>query len=231
MIEMIASRVKEAKALCPDVEFACEDMTRAEKEFALQAVKAALDAGAQRITLCDSAGLSMPEEMAALVKEVKELAGDKATLGVRCGNELGLAAACAVAALQAGADEIKTACGDETGLDAAIVAHILRYRGADLSLESTLDGTRVNRTATELAALLTTVPGKATAFNGHAFPDGSKDMLPAQADGDALAQAVKALGYDLTEEDMAHVQEAMEREVKGRSLNRAELEAIVLSVA
>lgn len=231
VIEMIEQRVKEAKALCADVEFACEDMTRGEKEFAMQAVKAAVAAGAERITICDSAGLSMPEEMAALVREVKNLVGDSVVLGVRCGNELGLAAACAVSALQAGADEIKTACEDETSLDAAIVAHILRYRGADLGLESSLDATRINRTAAELAALLTTVPGKATPFDGHAFPDGSKNMLPAQADGEALSAAVKALGYDLNEEDMAHVQESLEREAKGRALNRAELEAIVLSVA
>lgn len=231
VIDMIAACVQEAKALCADVEFACEDMTRAEKDFAMKAVKAALDAGAERITLCDSAGLSLPEEMAALVKEVKQLVGEKAVLSVRCGNELGLAAACTLSALQAGADEIKTAYEDETALNAGIVAHILRYRGADLALESTLDGTRINRTATELNSLLNAVPGKATPFDGHTFPDAQKGILSAHADGDALSDAVKALGYDLNEEDMAHVQEAMEREGKGRALNRAELEAIILSVA
>jgi len=231
VIEMIGQRVQEARALCDDVEFACEDMTRAEKEFALQAIKTAVDAGAQRITLCDSAGLSLPEEIAAWVKEVKALIGENVVLGVRCGNELGLAAACAVAALQAGANEIKTVCEEKSGLDAATVAHVLRYRGADLQLESSLNATRVNRTAAELAALLTTVPGKATPFDGHTFPDASKGMLPAGADAGVLSAAVKALGYDLNEEDMAHVQESLEREAKGRALNRAELEAVILSVA
>ena len=231
VIEMIGARVTEAKALCQDVEFACEDMTRAEKEFALQAVKTAAEAGADRITICDSAGLSMPDEMAALVTEVRKIIGNGILLSVRCGNELGLAAACALSALQAGADEIKTACEDQTGLDAGIVAHILRYRGADLALESTLDATRLSRTAAELNALFTAVAGKATPFDGHTFPDAGKGALPAQADEEALSRAVKALGYDLNEDDMAHVQEALQREAKGRALNRAELEAIILSVA
>lgn len=231
VIDMIGTLVAKAKTLCPDVEFACEDMTRAEKAFAMDAVMAAVHAGAGRVTICDSAGLSLPDEMAMLVKDVRQAIGEQVTLGIRCGNELGLAAACAVAALQAGADEIKTACEDANGLNAGNVAHILRYRGADLDLESSMDATRVNRTATELDALLTTVPGKATPFDGHEFSNTSEGVLPAQADAESLSKAVRALGYDLNEEDMAHVQESLERETKGRALNRAELEAVILSVS
>lgn len=231
VLEMIAQRVGDAKALCEDVEFVCEDMTRAEKPFAMEAVKAAIQAGANRITICDSAGLTLPEELAALTAESRAIIGNDIWLSVRCGNELGLAAACAVAALQAGVDEIKTVCDDENGLNAAVVAHILRYRGADLGLESSLDATRMSRTGAELNALLTSVPGKATPFDGHAFSDGSKQALPDGFDEEKLSAAVKALGYDLSEEDMDHVREALARETKGRPLNRAELEAMILSVA
>ena len=222
-LERIAELVAEARKVCDDVEFVCGDMTRAELPYALEAMEAAIAAGAARITLEDAAGLSLPQEMAALVKAAREKAGE-IPLAVRCGNDLGLAISCAVAALQAGADEIKTAYNDETGLSAAQVARLLRARGSDLQLESTLDITRVDRTAGELDALLTAAPGRVLPANAAA----QNSDAPA---GEDLGKAIAALGYELDESDLAHVKEAAEREGKGRTLNRAELEAIVLSVA
>ena len=225
-IERIGELTAAAKKLCPDVEFVCGDITRAELPFALEAIQAALNAGAGRITLEDGAGLSLPEEMAALVKEVRQAVGPEICLSVRCGNDLGLAMACAAAALQAGADEIKTAYNDEKSLSAAALGKLLRARGADLQLESALDITRVDRTAGELEALLTAAPGKVLPAGEGNREDGS-----APVETEDLAQAIAALGYELDEDDLAHAREAVEREGKGRALNRAELEAIVLSVA
>ena len=163
-LERIAELVSAAKKLCDDVEFVCGDMTRAELPYALDAIKAALNAGAGRITLEDAAGLSLPEEIAALVKAAREAAGPDTVISVRCGNDLGMAISCAVSALQAGADEIKTAYNDVSSLSAAAMARLLRARGADLQLESSLDITRVDRTAGELEALLTAAPGRGRAL-------------------------------------------------------------------
>ncbi|MBR5110831.1 MAG: hypothetical protein IK099_11630 [Clostridia bacterium] len=222
-IERISDLVKAARKATEDVEFVCGDVTRAELPYVKETLKTAVEAGASRITLEDAAGLSLPEEIAGLVKEARSVIGDAVPLSVRCGNELGLAVSCAVAALQAGADEIKTAYNDETSLTAASMAKLLRSRGADLKLESTLNVTRVDRTERELDALLTAAP-KALSTAGEP----KQGEIPA---GETLAQAIASLGYELDEADMAHVQEAAEREGKGRALNLAELEAIVLSVA
>ena len=222
-IERIAELVTAARKLCGDVEFVCGDVTRAELPYVKEALKTAVDAGACRITLEDAAGLSLPEEITALVKETRSVIGENTPLSVRCGNELGLAVSCAVAALLAGADEIKTAYNDETSLTAASMAKLLRARGADLQIESTLNVTRVDRTAGELDGLLTAAP-KTLSTAGEP----KEGEIPA---GETLAQAIASLGYELDEADMAHVQEAAERESKGRALNLAELEAIVLSVA
>ena len=230
-LEKIAELVSAAKALCPDVEFVGEDMARAERPYALEAIRIAVKSGANRVTVHDSAGLSLPEETAALVRDARQAAGDQVTLAVRCGNELGLAISCAVAALQAGADEIKTAYRDENSLCAAQVARLFRARGADLGLDSALNITRVDRTAAELDELLSANDGRSTPFDGHAFSQAGQEMLPANADGAALSAAIRALGYDLSEEDTQHVQEALEREAKGRALTRAELEALILSAA
>ncbi|MBQ9265363.1 MAG: hypothetical protein IJ189_14315 [Clostridia bacterium] len=228
-IELIGQLVAAAKEKCPDVEFSCGDVTRAERPFALHAIRTAVQAGANRIALCDSAGLSLPEEMAALVREAKEAAGEHVILSVRCGNELGLALSCAVSAVQAGADEIKTAFGDALLLNAAVLAALVRARGADLQWESGIDITRIHRAAEEIEALFTASAGKQTPFDGHAWSDGSEALLSANAGDEALSAAIKALGYDLGEEDMQHVKEAIDREAKGRGLTRAELEALILS--
>ncbi len=228
-LERIGELTAAAKALCEDVEFVCGDITRAELPYALDAIKAAIGAGANRVTLEDAAGLSLPEEIAALVKEARKTVGENVILSVRCGNDLGMAISCAVAALQAGADEIKTAYNDENSLSAAQMARLLRARGADLQLECPLDITRVDRTAGELDALLTAAPGKVMPVVSSAPQDAP--ALAAEANAEALSQAIRSLGYELDEDDMAHAREAVERESRGRELNRAELEAIVLSAA
>ena len=229
-LERIGELVRCAKELCADVEFVCEDVTRAERPFALQAMEAALQAGAGRIALCDSAGLSLPQEIAALVAEARKLAGKEIILSVSLSNELGLAVSSAVSAVEAGADEIKTAYGDPSALDAIALGRLIRARGADLHLDSPLDITKVSRTAGELDALLTAA-GAGTPFDGHTISPSNDALLPAGADEAFLLAAVKALGYELSEEDMQHVKEAVERESKGRALSRAELEAIILSSA
>lgn len=229
-LERIGELVSAARALCEDVEFVCEDVTRAELPYALQAIATAIDAGAGRITLYDAAGLSLPEEVADLVQKVRAAVGGQIHLAVRCGNDLGLAISCAVAALQAGADEIKTAYIDPAALSAAAMARLLRARGSDLKLDSSLDITRVDRTAGELEALLTASSGKVMPVVSR-HPAAADGMLPADAAGEELARAIAALGYDLSEEDAAHVREAAEREGRGRALSPAELEAIILSAA
>ena len=74
-IERIAELVKAAKALCGDVEFVCGDATRAELPYMKEAIQTAVEAGVDHVTLEDAAGLSLPEEIAALVKEAKAIVG------------------------------------------------------------------------------------------------------------------------------------------------------------
>ena len=229
-LALIAELVKRAREKCDDVEFVCQDAFQAERPYLLDAIRTAAEAGAGRITLHDSAGLCLPEEMAELVRDARKSAGEQPLIAVRPGNDLGLAISCAVAALQAGAGEIKTAFLDSASLSPVQLSRLFRARGADLGLESPLDITRVERTESDLAEL-TAANDKSTPFDGHAFSRGDEETLPAGADDAALQQAILALGYELTEGDLLHVREAVAREAKGRALSRAELEAVILSVA
>lgn len=77
--------------------------------YALSTLRAALDAGAEYLTLCDTNGGSMPDEVAEIVRAVKQQL--EAPVGIHCHNDCGLAAACSLAAVKAGADMVQGTIG------------------------------------------------------------------------------------------------------------------------
>ena len=101
-------------ALCSDVEFVAEDFTRSDEDFLLQALQGAIAAGARTVTLSDAAGNLLPEEMRSFIQKVRAALPEDIRLGVQCCNSLFLADACALAAVQGGADEIKLSVGDDS---------------------------------------------------------------------------------------------------------------------
>ena len=70
MLQAISEQVKQCRYYCEDVAFTAADATRAEREFLYQAVAAAIGAGATSVTLCDTAGMLLPEEFGAFVSDV-----------------------------------------------------------------------------------------------------------------------------------------------------------------
>ena len=70
MLSFITEKVKECRYFCEHVEFSALDATRAEKAFLCEAITAAVKAGAYKVTLCDSAGIMMPQEFGAFVEEI-----------------------------------------------------------------------------------------------------------------------------------------------------------------
>ncbi len=109
VLETIGAMVSYAKRYCPDVEFSAEDATRSDPEFLARAVEAALRSGATVINIPDTVGYTTPGEMAALIRGLMERAAgiEKAELSVHCHNDLGLAVANTLAAVEAGALQVE----------------------------------------------------------------------------------------------------------------------------
>ena len=82
------------------------DGYRANADYSLRTLKAALEAGAQRLVLCDTNGGTMPEEITRVIKTISE-ALPGASLGIHCHNDSDLAVACSLAAVQAGACQVQ----------------------------------------------------------------------------------------------------------------------------
>jgi 2-isopropylmalate synthase len=97
--------VRYARTLCDDVEFSAEDGSRSDRDFLCKVFSAAISAGATTLNLPDTVGYAVPEEFSGLVRYVLAHTENihKAVLSVHCHNDLGLATANTLAALNAGA--------------------------------------------------------------------------------------------------------------------------------
>lgn len=104
-VELVARSVAYAKTLVDDVEFYAEDAGRADKDFLLQVIQAAVDAGATVINIPDTTGYCLPEEFGARVKCVCEnVKGiENVVVSVHTHNDLGLATALALSGIRNGA--------------------------------------------------------------------------------------------------------------------------------
>ena len=109
VLDAIAQMVAHARNLCPQVEFSAEDAMRSDPAFLAKAVDAAIRAGAAVINIPDTVGYATPAEMAQMIgylkKNVENI--DSVTLSVHCHNDLGLAVANSLAAVQAGATQVE----------------------------------------------------------------------------------------------------------------------------
>jgi len=90
-----------------EIEFSAMDATRSDRDYLLSVFEAAVEAGASTVNVPDTVGYAIPAEFGALVRSVVELVGRDATVSVHCHNDLGLATANTLAAVQAGARQLE----------------------------------------------------------------------------------------------------------------------------
>lgn len=136
--------VSYARSLCDDVEFSPEDATRSDPAFLCEMLEAVLAAGATTLNIPDTVGYTIPGEFGALIRRIREqVTGiEKATISVHCHNDLGLAVANTLAALQEGARQVEctiNGVGERAG-NAALeeVVMALRVRSDQLPLTTSV---------------------------------------------------------------------------------------------
>jgi 2-isopropylmalate synthase len=109
IIRIAVESVTLARSLCEDVEFSPEDAARTEPEYLAEVVQAVIAAGATTVNIPDTVGYTVPGEFFELFRYLKEhVAGiDQIRLSAHCHDDLGLAVANSLAAVQAGARQIE----------------------------------------------------------------------------------------------------------------------------
>jgi 2-isopropylmalate synthase len=107
VLEMTRSAVRIAKSYVDDVEFSAEDATRSDIAFLCTVIEVAVAEGATVINLPDTVGYTTPAEYAHLIRTARKHVGDDVTISVHCHNDLGLAVANSLGALDAGAQQVE----------------------------------------------------------------------------------------------------------------------------
>jgi 2-isopropylmalate synthase len=109
VIEMTRRAVRQARNYAEDVEFSAEDATRSDVDYLCEVLDAAVEAGASVLNVPDTVGYATPTEYKHLVEQVieKVVRDRDVIVSVHCHNDLGLAVANSLAAIEAGARQVE----------------------------------------------------------------------------------------------------------------------------
>jgi 2-isopropylmalate synthase len=143
-IDQIAEMTALAKTYCDDIEFSPEDATRTDPDFLLKVCEVAIQAGATTLNLPDTVGYCLPNEYAAMFRRVREQVPGigNVVLSAHCHDDLGLAVANSIAAIEAGVRQVECSVngiGERAG-NAALeeIAGILMVRKDKLHYDNSI---------------------------------------------------------------------------------------------
>jgi len=167
MVERIHDTVTHARNLCDNVQWSPMDATRTEHDYLCRTVETAIKAGATTINIPDTVGYTAPRESAALIAMLLERVpgADEITFATHCHNDLGMATANSLAAVEAGARQIEctiNGLGERAGntaLEEVVMA--MRVRHDIMPYETRIDTTKIMNLSRRVA----TVSGFAVQFN------------------------------------------------------------------
>jgi 2-isopropylmalate synthase len=176
IIRSAVEGVRLARTFCDDVEFSPEDASRTEPEYLAEVVAAAIGAGATTVNIPDTVGYTVPGEFSELFRYLKSsVAGiDDITLSVHCHDDLGMAVANSLAAVEAGARQVEctiNGIGERAGncsLEELVMA--LRTRAAYFGLTTGVKTERLYPTC-RLVSTITgmPIPRNKAIVGGNAF--------------------------------------------------------------
>jgi 2-isopropylmalate synthase len=109
IIDRAVDSVRRARGHCADVEFSPEDAARTEADFLVEVVTAAIEAGATTVNIPDTVGYATPVQYARVIRNLKERVPNinQAIISTHCHDDLGLAVANSLAAVEAGARQVE----------------------------------------------------------------------------------------------------------------------------
>jgi 2-isopropylmalate synthase len=171
-LEQAAKSVSLARTYVDDVEFSPEDATRTDIDFLCKIVSVAIEAGATTINMPDTVGYSVPGEYGTMFRTVRERVpgADKVILSSHCHNDLGLAVANSLAAIEGGARQVEctiNGIGERAG-NAALeeIAAALSVRRDQFTVEHNLKLEQLYAASQQLAQVISFAPSPNKAVVG-----------------------------------------------------------------
>jgi 2-isopropylmalate synthase len=157
-IEQAVAAVTFARSLCADVEFSPEDAGRSDPDFLVQVLTEVIKAGATTLNIPDTVGYTTPAEFGWLIKYLRENTpgADKVIWSVHCHNDLGLATANTLTAVQNGARQVEVTINGigeragNTSLEEVVMA--IQTRPAQFNISTNIDSTYITSTSQMVSA-------------------------------------------------------------------------------
>jgi 2-isopropylmalate synthase len=160
VIEMTRQAVRLARSFAEEVEFSAEDATRSDVDYLCEVFAAAVTEGATILNVPDTVGYTLPNEFSQLVRTVRErvVLDRDITISVHCHNDLGLAVANSLAAIDAGARQIEctvNGIGERAG-NASLeeIAMAMRVRADRIPFETGIDTSQIYGTSQLLSQII-----------------------------------------------------------------------------
>jgi 2-isopropylmalate synthase len=170
-LDEAVAAVRLARRYCDDVEFSAEDATRTDLEFLTEVTLATVEAGALVVNIPDTVGYCTPDEFGAMVRALVAAVGERAVISVHCHNDLGLAVANSLAAVQAGAGQVEctiNGIGERAGNCALEeIVMILRTRPDRIGLSTGIRTEELYPASQLLASLIAFAPQPNKAIVGR----------------------------------------------------------------
>jgi 2-isopropylmalate synthase len=172
VLGMVRSAVRQARQYTDDVEFSAEDASRSDLDFLCRVVEAAISEGAATINLPDTVGYATPAEYAAMFRNVRSRVpgSERVVLSAHCHDDLGLAVANSLAAIEAGAGQVEctvNGIGERAGnaaLEEIVMAGLVRDA---LGFKCRVDSREIHRTSQLLSHLTGVFPQPNKAIVGR----------------------------------------------------------------
>jgi len=238
VLPLASEAISYCASLCPDVEFTAEDAVRSEPVFLAKIIKAAIAAGAKTITLCDSVGELLPEELSKFISMVYEnlpelrfvINDGSITLALHCKDNLGLASAAAINGINAGAGIIKVSAGSGLGtLSLEQFLNVIKVRGDTLGISSNVSTVALQRTCSRLAALTGTADRKRVSEIVESNGDDPK--IPEISTIDQLRDHISSIGYDVSEDDIERIFSQFQDISRSKKVVNRDIEALIAETA
>ena len=241
--DTILAEVKEIAAFCvsqcDDVEITAEDATRSEPEFLASVISSAIACGVKTVTLCDSAGEHLPEELCSFIDEIYKLVPQMkdVTLSLHCKDNLGLAASAALAGVKIGASQVKVSFNAAFAtLPLEQFLNIIKVRGETLGIKSGVNSTALMRTCRQLEALAgmrrTSVSPFARTVGSHDAQEKPEAAEFSEAtDILTLRRNIEELGYDVSEYELERIFTQFLELTKIKKVDVRDIEALVADTA
>ncbi|MGQ8365190.1 2-isopropylmalate synthase [Glaciecola sp. 1036] len=163
VVEMAVKAVKHARRFSNDVEFSCEDAGRTQIDYLCRMVESVIDAGATTVNIPDTVGYTVPTEFGGIIKQLFNRVPniDKAVISVHCHNDLGLAVANSLSAIQNGARQVEctvNGIGERAGnCSLEEIAMTLKTREQMLGYSTNINSHEISK-ASKLVSQLCNMP-------------------------------------------------------------------------